>query len=200
MKNSRGLQKLFQFVSIAVLVGCDVDKDQDRITDPGQTIANTWLIFGNGNYDSARTVFKDIINRYPDSTVAYSGLGWCEMQSDSLDAAATAFAGGSSKGNASADLYAGWAFVLNAQKKYAESNERILAALFKDSLWNFPYLLGLSHTDLELMRAQNFLLTGDYANALLAVNFLDPNFTADITTLAGRAALAAKIEELKSKT
>ena len=108
-----------------------------------------------------------------------------------------------------ADLYAGWAFLANADKdgvptdeirspneNFILSNQRIDMALELSPAWSFEARPDLDRDDLIVLRAENYFALGDFAASLAEVQSLVEGFTADVGTPQGQAELAAKIEEL----
>ena len=53
--------------------------------------------------------------------------------------------------------------------------------------------------DLILLRAMSYYAIADFASSLGEVRRLQPSFYADVDTVEGRAALAEKIETLRSR-
>jgi tetratricopeptide (TPR) repeat protein len=160
-------------------------------------LAESWSAFTRGEYEGAIKTFNEAKLKNPDSAEPYAGAGWSYMQLNRLSKAYDEFSAGAAKKDSVPDLFAGWGFVLNAQKDHAASNAQIAAALELDSNWSFSYGLGLSASDLHLTKAENYFLLGDYANSLSEVRILEPGFDADIYTNGGQAQLAAEIEALK---
>jgi tetratricopeptide (TPR) repeat protein len=161
-------------------------------------ISESWSAFTQGDYYGAIEKFNEAKLKNPDASEPYAGAGWAYMALNQLSKAYDEFSAGAVKKDSLPDLFAGWGFVLNAQKDYAASNVRIAVALTLDSNWTFFYGLSLSASDLHVTKAENYFLLGDYANSLIEVKILAPNFDADIYTNGGQAALAAEIERLKS--
>jgi hypothetical protein len=128
---------------------------------------------------------------------AYVGLGWSYMKLDQLTTASDEFNMGSQKANPPADLFGGWAFVLNALRDYGGSNAEADQVFTLDPTWTFSYGLPLSKDDLHVLKAENYFLLGNYTYSLNEVKRLNSGFNADVTTSIGRAALAAEIERLK---
>ncbi|MCA9324578.1 tetratricopeptide repeat protein, partial [Candidatus Saccharibacteria bacterium] len=81
-----------------------------------------WSAFADGDYNAAFSLYSDAIDADPEQAAAYAGLGWALMKLDNIAQANGTFNTGSTKTNPPADLFAGWSFVLNAQKSYANSN------------------------------------------------------------------------------
>jgi len=128
---------------------------------------------------------------------AYNGLGWGYFKNDQLVNSINEFLTGSQKPGSNADLHAGWAFVLNADKKYAESNIKIDTTLSIDSNWIFSHGLELNKSDLIVLKAENFFLLGYFGESLSAIQVLNPSFLVNFLTSEGRAKLALEIERLK---
>ncbi|MBL7994656.1 hypothetical protein JNM05_04720 [bacterium] len=156
-----------------------------------------WLFFDNAQYDSALSRFTSARDYNIEPSDAYTARGWCFMKLDNLSSAASEFTIASSALDPAAELYAGWAFTLNAQKNYASSNTQASEALLAAPNWIFPHALNLNADHLHLLKAENYFALGDYANSLLEVNTLT-SFSVDVSSSAGQAALAAKIEQLKT--
>ncbi|MBL7995770.1 hypothetical protein JNM05_10405 [bacterium] len=156
-----------------------------------------WVFFDNAQYDSALSRFTAARDYNIEPSEAYTARGWCYMKLDNLSAAASEFTLGSSALDPAAELYAGWAFTLNAQKSYASSNTQASQALLAAPNWIFPHALNLNADHLHLLKAENYFALGDYANSLVEVNTLT-SFNVDVSTSGGQAALAAKIEQLKT--
>ncbi len=149
----------------------------------------------SGAYQSALQAFTAARDKTPDRWEPNSGIGWSNFKLDNLTLAASSFSDGSAKAGAGADLYAGWGFVLNAGKDYAGSNAKAKAALDLDSNWTFTYGLGLSASDLHVMKAENYFALGLYTDSKVEVVILNPAFASvDVSTDAGRAELAKEIE------
>ena len=159
-----------------------------------------WSAFTQGDYQTASGKFRDAIALDPEDAEASIGLGWSLFKLDNLSSASSEFAAASGKMNTTADLFAGWAFVLNARKDYAQSNQKADQALGLDAFWDFAFGLALNSNDLHLLKAQNHFLLGEFSESLSEVQILSPSFTGDVLTSEGRAALALEIERLLGVT
>ncbi|MBZ0270344.1 hypothetical protein K8I85_19500 [bacterium] len=188
--------------------GTEPEPDPDPDPDPptyGQRVTTGWASLTAGSYASGRASFLAAIGLDPAPAEAHTGLGWCELKLDDPDAAHTAFATGITGTGTDAmlaDLYAGWAFAWSARQtaldRHAESNARVAEAEARDAAWSFGPLPGLDSDDLSLLAAANFFALGAFDSSLARVRTLDPAFTADVGTAAGQAALAARIEALRT--
>lgn len=180
------------------LVACD--KDSKKITYE-ILLLNADSEFITGDYAIALQTYLDAQALNPGDARAYSGAGWCHLKLDDLASSAGAFNAGSSLTNVTADLFAGWSFVLRAQEDFAGSNAKSDSALARDPAWQFGLIPSLDYKDLHLLRAGNYFLLGLYTQSKAEVVNLDASFASvDVTTDSGRAELAQKIEDLKSLT
>lgn len=164
-----------------------------------ELIAQGWAAFEQGNYLQAKDKFSEAQSQYPLEVEVYNGLGWSYFKLDSLEQAVRQFHICYCLFEPTADIFAGWAFALNALKAYGESNVQADSALVSNPTWVFDHGLMLDSRDLVLLKAENHYLLGYFAESLLEVKILNPAFTADVTTDFGRSALAAEIERLKGE-
>lgn len=162
----------------------------------GDLITEGWAAFQSGDYQSASDKFSEAITLNDEDAAGFTGLGWSLFRLENLSQANTKFTGGSNALSPPADLFAGWAFVKNAQKDYTRSNQRADDALALNSNWVFTYDSSLGAADLHVLKAENYFLLGEFADSLAEVQILNPNFSADVSTNAGQAALAQEIENL----
>ena len=185
------------------LSACGSDSKVNKpIVNYTEQITAGWSEFANQNYSAAIEIFNSAKTMSPDSSYAYIGLGWAYFKNDQLYDAVNEFSDGYDKNDVnvivSADITAGWAFVLNAQKLYSESNNKIEEALFNNPDWSFSHGLVLNQNHLILLKAENFYLLGFFGESLSAIQELNPSFVKNILSSEGRAALALEIERLKA--
>lgn len=186
---------------IIALVLCGCPSSDSSVEPHAETyddlINKGWTEFSDKDYIVAIEKFNAAKSLEPNNFKAYSGLGWTYLKNDQLTNSIQEFSIGAQKEGSGADIKAGWAFVLNADKKYADSNIKIDSTLSSDSNWTFSQGLGLDKNDLFVLRAENFFLLGNFEESLNAVQVLNPSFLANILTSEGRADLALEIERLK---
>jgi hypothetical protein len=188
-------------VAVVTFIGC---KKSDEATGPSaagtyqQIVADGWTLFTQKQYLQARDKFAEAKANDATRAEAYAGSGWSLFKLFDLTQADTEFSAGSSKSNPPANLFAGWAFLLNAQKDYAGSNGKIELTLSKDSTWSFSYGITLRVKDLRILKAENFFMLGNFAQSLSEVRKVNAAFNADVTLTTGVAQLAQEIERLKS--
>jgi tetratricopeptide (TPR) repeat protein len=185
------MKKIWFYFLVVSVVAC-TDSDTRNVLDEG------WSAFEAGDYASAVTVLTESRNKKPDDPEIRSALGWAFMRLDMLTEAESEFEAGALLINVPADLYAGRAFVLNAQKQYGASNTSISQALSLQPAWLFLHESGLDHEDLAILKAENHFVLGEFQDALTAVQTVNVSFTADVATDAGRGQLAAEIERLRN--
>lgn len=87
------------------------------------------------------------------------------------------------------------AYILNIQENYEASNNYADSLLSIDSTWASNFV-DLDSTDIFLLKAQNYYALGEFENSLEAVQRVNPDFSADVSTTEGRRALATEIERL----
>jgi len=162
-------------------------------------VESGWTSFSEGNLQLAVDDFEAAILRNPEDVSPYVGLGWAQMRLNDLNEALTTFNDGAQLESVPADLYAGWAFALNASRQFETSNTQIDAALSLEPAWVFSYNAAIDSDDLHLLQAHNYLLLGQYAASLLAVQRLNPSFQVEAMTESGVAQLSAEIERLRSE-
>lgn len=186
---------------IIALVLCGCPSSDSSVEPPAATyddlISKGWSEFSGQDYTVAIEKFNAAKTLEPNKFEAYNGLGWAYFKKDQLTNSIHEFSIGSQKTGSSADIEAGWAFVLNADKKYADSNNKINSTLISDSNWTFSHGLGLDKNDLLVLRAENFFLLGNFEESLSTIQELNPLFLANILTSEGRAELALEIERLR---
>ncbi len=178
-----------------LLFGCGGPSDDSF----QKAIDDGWTAFENGDYIVAYISFSKADSITPNSSDALTGKGWSALKKGDLVLAADHLNAATLLQASLADAFAGYAFVLNAQKKYAESNSAADVTLNIESGWEFIHLPSLDAADLHVVRSENFFALGDFANSLKEVKILHPAFDADISKPSGQSLLAAEIEALKTQ-
>ncbi|MBL7994243.1 hypothetical protein JNM05_02630 [bacterium] len=192
--------KTINFVLPVFVLICQISCGPDPVketTTYEDMILEGWTSYSQNEFEMAAEWFTKAAKKEPSFAEPYTGLAWIQMKMDHFIKAEEYFNTGTLKINVTADHFAGWAFMKNAQKEYDVSNTHAQTALDADAEWSFPYAVGLSASDLKLLQAQNYFLLADYTNSLLLVKTLNPGFDADIFDSAGQALLAKEIERLR---
>ncbi|NUM79904.1 hypothetical protein HUU42_03780 [bacterium] len=187
---------LFGLWVVAGFIACSGSTDHDDLSYALEIVSG-WNALANAHNDSAIIYFENAINFDSNSAIAFAGLGWAEMRLNDLNAAAETFQRGSTKHPVPSDLFAGWAFLLNAMKNYATSNSVADSALAIDAGWEFTVQSAINWQDLTITKAANYYALGDYVTCLEEVKILNPDFVVNIGTDIGQAALGAEIERLR---
>lgn len=187
---------------LPVLICACSSSDDGPTTPPPPTdaavLAAGWAAFTAGDLPAAGAEFRELISRGALKADAHDGLGWTSARLSQADSSHFHFE--LSLDNGAADLpiadevFAGLAFALDALNLHEDC---LLAAAQVSSDWVFTHDPDLDHDDVVLLTAIAHYALGDFEASLLAVQILDPDFDADVETVAGRAQLAARIEELQ---
>jgi hypothetical protein len=185
------------FVFILLSDGCKVKRPTEPEDEYPNLISGGWDRYKVKDYYGAIVKFGEALATDSSRIEGYVGAAWCLMKLDSLIYADVVFYLGSVTQNSGADIFAGWAFTLNALKQYETSNDKVNDALNYDSTWLFRYDTTLSKNDLIVLKAYNYYMLGDFNSSLLMVQILNPNFVTDVTKPEGIAALAIEIERLR---
>jgi tetratricopeptide (TPR) repeat protein len=195
--------KTLKYIMILSLIAllfssCGDDGSSSGLSDE-EKLALAWTNFTDALYQDAIDLFNQLIDDEAFLAEAYSGLGWSYSRNGQLNNGLTNFNLGldnSPSPEIEADIYAGSAFTQEALGDYTEALNNSAEV---SSNWQFDHDTQLSYDDVVLLRAICYYALADFANSLLQVQILDPDFTCAVETEEGRAALAAKIEELRGE-
>ncbi|MFC1887682.1 tol-pal system YbgF family protein [Candidatus Cloacimonadota bacterium] len=185
---------LFMFI----FSGCSKDSSSSGLSDE-EKLALAWDHFGFAEYQEAIDTFLELIEDDVFLAESYSGLGWSYSRSGQLLNAVSSYSNGllSEPANDIADdIYAGLSF---AHEALGEFDNALTSSIEVGNGWQFDHDSNLSFNDIVLLRAICYYALADFANSLLEVQILAPDFECDVNTEEGRAALAAKIEELRGE-
>ncbi|MCK4695547.1 MAG: hypothetical protein KAT74_07280 [Candidatus Cloacimonetes bacterium] len=192
--------KTYKYV-LPIILGIMIISGCSKSSSPGMSdeekLAAAWENFTNGDYEKAIEYFTELIDDEEYLAEAYSGLGWSNSFLGQLQTAITNFTNGLNNNptiEIEDDIYAGRSFAYEALSSYEDC---LLDTDQIDEGWEFLHKDDLSYNDIILLRAICYYALGEFENSLIEVQRLDPGFYADVSTEEGRAALAAKIEELR---
>lgn len=187
-------------IFLATMWSCKgtVTSDNEVTLTYEELVILAWTAFESKDFQTALARFNEAKNVNVNLTEAYSGLGWSYLQLDSLAKALNEFAICASLNDPVADLHGGWAFALNAQKEYEKSNEQVDETLKLDANWAFGHGLDLAVYHLQVLKAENYFLLGQFAESLAQVKLVNSTFETNVETDEGKAALSAEIERLKA--
>jgi hypothetical protein len=190
-------------LAILVLAGCSSDDDDGPTTPPADTdqevLDDAWAGFEGGDLATAGAKFRELLGRGTMIPVARDGLGWTFAVQNEADSSLVHFAAALAAGAdtlAIADqAQAGLAFASAAALEFQDCLD---ASAQVSTGWVFAHDDRFDHDQVVLLAAGAHYALGDFAASLAAVQQLDAGFTADIGTVEGRAALAARIEQLQA--
>jgi len=183
-------------LGFVVLAGC-----RKRIAPATDDYAEYgWTVINDGNYTSALTQFQDALQLDPENADAYNGLGWIFSRMNEPDSALVYFNTGMGLATPASqiqlEIYTGRAFSYHAKQQYLSGIDDCNEVLATDSNFVFSRDTTVTANSVAALLAANYFGVGDFTNALLAVQVVDPTFQVDVNTETGLAALAAKIEAL----
>lgn len=186
--------------ALALAGGCSSDDDGPSAPPPptdAEVLAAGWTAFESDDLAEAEARFRVLLDRGALLAEAHDGLGWTFARQSLPDSAVVHYAAALARGAADLEIadqtYAGQAFAFGAR---GDHNEATVAALEVDPAWVFAHDAALDHRDVLLTLAVSQYAMGAFHGSLAAVQMLDPFFVADVTTVDGRAELAARIEAL----
>ena len=160
-----------------------------------------WMLFGEQNYQAAIEQFGFAVEEDPDLADGWNGLGWAFGKLDQAPSSETSFSQGISLGVSSivgTELLAGRSFARLARGDFSGVIDDADAALARSGRWVFSRDVNIGYKQLILNTAVAYFSLADFAASLSRVQQLDSGFNADVTTLPGRAQLAAKLEALQA--
>lgn len=159
-----------------------------------------WTVVEDGDYGSALDQFREAIDLDPENPDAFNGAGWIFAKLNEPDSAISYFTTGLGLAlpgsQIQLELYAGRAFSYHATDGYLSSIDDCNEVLARDSNFVFSRDTSVTADAVAAVLAAGYFGVGDYTNALLAVQVVDPSFQADVNSDTGLAQLAEKIEGL----
>lgn len=198
------MKKLVTLMMLLAMVlfwtGCGSDDDGPSGPTPptdAEVLGAGWIATEAGQWADAEAEFRTLLERGALLAEAHDGLGWVFGYQSAPDSAVVHFQAALDAGAADESIanqtQAGLAFALHAQGEHAAC---LVPAATVPTSWTFAHDAGIDGLDVALVRAAANYMLGQFQDSLDALILVDPAFTADVTTVDGRAALAARIEEL----
>ena len=181
-----------------MLWSCSKNETGPTVVTPDQLVAQGWQAYAGRNYPLAVDRFTEALQANSNLVDACNGSGWANAKLDSLTASVTGFSSGLSKDSTNLQIKAGLSFVYSAEKQYAFSISRATQVLRADTNWRFSRDTSVNSSDLHILLAEDYFALAYFDSSLTQVRVLNSSFSADVTTLAGQAALANEIEILRS--
>ncbi len=184
---------------LILLASCGGDDGGTPTPNPpsdAEILADGWAAFSAGDLDGAIEKFDDLVGRGVLLAEAHSGLGWSYSRNNNPAGALTDFGlalDETPTGTLADDVNAGLAFASNAAGAHTDC---VTYSAAVSETWVFAPDPSVNHQDIIVLAAASHYYLGQFSLSLIEVQRLDATFTADVGTAAGRAELAAKIEEL----
>ncbi len=198
----KALWLLLLAMPLALCGGCGGDDGGGGPPPPPtdqEVLAAGWDAFEAGDLAEADDQFRELLARGALTVEAHNGLGWRFLYGGEQDSAYVHFERirmvETDSSALELEIHAGWVLVVDT---YNTPWEVILMSEDFGEDWVFAHDATLTGADIIVLRAANYYAWGRFADSLGEVQRLAPTFDADVDTPAGRAALAAKIEELQS--
>jgi hypothetical protein len=187
---------------LALCAGCGGDDDDNGPPPPPtdqEVLAAGWDAFEAGDLAESEDQFRELLARGALLAEAHNGLGWRFLYASNPDSAYAHFSlydyEDTDPPQLDHEIDAGLALVsdaFNVPQEVIRTSADIAAG------WVFAHDDTLDFADIVVLRAAAYYALAQFASSLAEVQRLDSTFDADVDTPAGRAALAAKIEELQS--
>jgi hypothetical protein len=177
-----------------LLSGCSHESDDipTARTTSEILMAKGWNDFLGGDYSSAITSFRQILNRDATITEAYVGLGWSYTYAGTFDKGLSNFIFAQARPDFKAvppdhdgyeaEVYAGMA------SNYAATNEDSLAIFYAqkslavDPAWVFRMDDALTNHDLKVLIAQSYFNDRKYYDAKEQVDDMAPGWSSEFET------------------
>jgi hypothetical protein len=198
----KALWLLLLAVPLTLCGGCGGGGGGGDPTPPAtdqEVLAAGWDAFEAGDLAEADDQFRELLARGALLVEAQDGLGWRFAYGSAPDSALMHFTAARSAGSDATEradeVFAGMAVAFDA---LGHPDDTLSASGEVDEAWVFAHDAALTHADLIVLRAVAHYARGEFAASLAEVQRVVPAFDADVETPVGRAALAAKIEELLS--
>lgn len=161
-----------------------------------EVLADGWMALGQGDTAGAETEFRRLVSRNALLPQAFDGLGWTFTLAAEADSALANFrrsvAAGVDTTSVQDQARAGQCFAENA---LGHHDEAVTAGQMVTAPWSLTIVETYDDQDVALTLAASHYMLGNFEESLAALNLV-VEFTADVGTVEGRAALAAMIEEL----
>ncbi len=180
------------------LIGCDDDDEDDDVVtgNPVELAREGWDEFEDLNYSAALELFEQAISAGARSTDAWGGAGWsCYMMGDHT-AALDFWEDGFERIGDKNDILTGQGFEAFDRADHTTCIEKFSQVIADNPSYQFEHHSGTDVLDLTWMMASSHLLQGNFTESYELVLVLNPNFSADLGTEAGRDALGAELDRL----
>lgn len=162
-----------------------------------------WELWIQMDYAGALQQFNDGVLLDETYADTWNGLGWTYIELGIPDTSEINFIQAIIFGDTTeagievgTEALAGRAFARLAQGAFTTAVTDAKNALIQTPLWIFRRDISLTYEDLMLTVATGFYGQAEFDSSLVWVKKLDATFSANVSTPAGRSALAAKLQDL----
>ena len=167
---------------------------QDPTVDPNEEIQRGWELFRARDFHSAADLFRRVIENRPNAAAGYIGLGWCEIEVDSIANACETLERAVALSN-DVDGFAGLAAAASALGRDSTAVEASLHV--SEESYIFIGDPSFSYTDVVFIRALGLFHLLRYEECLEALQILDPYLEIDLGALDFRELLFNKLQSLR---
>ena len=166
-----------------------------------------WELFAEGDLRGALVQFTNGVNPAEggdaDYTDGYNGQGWAYARLGIGDTSVISFNSALNTTDTDSIVATEWragrSFASLAEGDFATSVSDGEDALGRTPDWAFRRDFSITFKHLTLTVATAYYGQAEYNSCLVWIRKLDDTFMTDVTTLAGRSKLAARLESLKSE-
>ena len=198
MRRFLATKALTAAMALALLAGGCREK---LVADTPDFTEYGWELWTELEYRAAIIQFEEGLALDESYADTWNGLGWAYIELGAADTSDTKFDRGillEDTTEVMVELLAGRAFSSLATGDFTAAVTDAKNALAASPVWIFKRNTAITYEDLMITVATGFYGAAEFDSSLVWVIKLDSNFDADVTTPAGRSALAAQIELLAS--
>jgi tetratricopeptide (TPR) repeat protein len=167
------------------------------LPDLNEQTQKGWESFRAGGYSASAGIFRELISLYPDAPAPYVGLGWCDIERDSLDAALDLF-DHALRLDEEIDALAGTVVAASALALDALAVDAAYRVRRMDYIFQGNPQFGYRQVVYLRALAEFHLLRWDDCYASLKI--LDPDLDIDLDAWDFREQIFAALESLRERT
>ena len=196
MKTAQSVRTLLW--TAVILIGGSACRDK-LVPDTPDFTEYGWELWIQGEYAEALEQFREGLAIDPTYADTWNGLGWTYIELSIPDTSEINFTQATILGDTTevgTEVLAGRAFARLALGEFTTAVTDAKDALGLTPLWIFQRDISLTYEDLMLTVATGFYGLAEFDSSLVWVKKLDPTFNANVSTLVGRSALAAQLQDL----
>lgn len=170
---------------------------QEPPLDLNEMIQQGWDLFRAGAIPESAGIFRQLIVEFPDAPIPYTGLGWCEVDQDSLPAALDLFAH-ALRLNEENDALAGTAVTASALALDSLAVDAAYRIHQTDYVFQGDPRFG--YTQVIYLRALGEFHLLRWADCYASLRILDPELDIDLAAWDFREQLFAALEGLRERS